>query len=410
MPFKIVRDRITSIHADAIVSSTNTIPPGHNIAGIAGEIFFVAGPELRKAYEELGGCETGKAKATDGYNLPCRYVIHTSAPVWCGGNIGDKELLISCYEESLRLCESLGCESIAFPLISSGSHDYSEEPVVRTATETIEKYLESHDLTVYLVIPYPIFYPFTKELGDRINDFIGQHRGSVPPELLHKPLSASPFRHGSHNIQPEDLDDLLQVKDKTEPADKQSSPYSTPASGTDDFLQIDDMPVLMDSSPSGAGAPVFGANDSLWDSDTPEQMDFRPGKHNFDPPSAGLQEHLEKYRDESFRDMLLRKIDEKNITDTECYRKANIDRKLFNKIKNQANYHPGKPTVLALAIALQLPLEETQEMLHKAGYYLSHSAVFDLIVEYFILERNYNIYAINEALFHYDQRLLGSMA
>lgn len=112
--------------------------------------------------------------------------------------------------------------------------------------------------------------------------------------------------------------------------------------------------------------------------------------------------------DESFSEMLLRKIDEAGMTDAQCYKKANIDRRLFNKIKNDIHYRTRKMTVLAFAIALELPLEEIREMLMKAGYSLTHSSVADIIVEYYVMHENYDMFEINAALFQFDQPLLGS--
>ena len=225
MPLHIVRNDITTMKVDAIVNAANESLLGGG--GVDGAIHHAAGPELLAECRTLGGCKTGQAKVTHGYRLLAKFVIHTVGPIWRGGSYGERELLVSAYRSSLELALANGCETVVFPLISSGVYGYPKDQALKVAVDTIGEFLLSHDMTVYLVI---------------------------------------------------------------------------------------------------------------------------------------------------------------------------FDRAAYT----------SKPTAMAFAIALKLPLEEAREMLEKAGFAFSHASKFDIIVEYFIAHRNYNIFEINEALFAFDQSLLGA--
>ncbi len=323
MPLHMVRNDITTMKVDAIVNAAkNSLLGG---GGVDGAIHRAAGPELLEECRTLGGCPTGQAKITKGYRLPATYVIQTVGPIWRGGSHGERELLISAYRSSLELALEHGCQTVAFPLISSGAYGYPKDQALKVAVDTIGDFLLCHDMTVYLVIFDRAAYTIGGKLFNNIAAYI---------------------------------DDCY----------------------VDEHTQIR-RDMSMESEPLEA---------RLW----------------CDSASFSLDEALSQL-DESFSQMLLRKIDERGITDAQCYKKANIDRKLFSKIRSDIHYKPSKPTAMAFAIALELPLEEAQELLQKAGFAFSHASKFDIIVEYFIAHQNYNIFEINEALFAFDQSLLG---
>ena len=334
MPLQIVRNDITTMKVDAIVNAANESLLGGG--GVDGAIHRAAGPDLLAECRTLHGCQTGQAKITKGYRLPARYVIHTVGPVWRGGQQGERELLISAYRSSLELALAHRCETVAFPLISSGVYGYPKDQALKVAVDTIGDFLLAHDMTVYLVIfdraAYAIGEKLFADIAAWIDDrYVDAHTDSRETQYR-RAMSAQP----------------------------------------------------------GFGMPA------------PSCAVAEAGEDTFEQLIARLNQ-----LDESFSQMLLRKIDERGITDAQCYKKANIDRKLFSKIRSDVHYKPSKPTALAFAVALELPLEEARELLGKAGYAFSHASKFDVIVEYFIAHRNYDIFEINEALFAFDQSLLG---
>ena len=146
----------------------------------------------------------------------------------------------------------------------------------------------------------------------------------------------------------------------------------------------------------------------LEDIELVEDICLAPKKLNAPSPKPVELEDMLSQLDESFSDMLLRKIRERGMTAVQCYKKANIDKKLFSKIQSNRFHRPRKSTVLAFALALELPLDEISEMLQKAGFALSRSSKADIIVEYYVQKHNYNIFEINETLFAFDQQLIGS--
>ena len=357
MPIQIIRNDITKQTCDAIVNAANSTLLGGG--GVDGAIHKAAGKGLLLECMKLGGCKTGQAKITRGYKLPCKYVIHTVGPKWKGGTNGEREMLESCYRESLRLALAHDCKSVAFPLISAGVYGYPKDQALKVAVDCITAFLIEHDMLVYIVVFDKSSLQISEKLFTDIAAFIDDKY--VDTHFI--------SRWTRRDAQGEST--LL---------------------GSTEILPPDGLDQAMLSPES------FREDATIAEKQMPFQAQI---------PTCSLEDVL-KQEDESFSQALLREIDEKGMTDSECYKKANVDRKLFSKIRSDIHYHPSKTTAIAFAIALELNLDETKNLLLKAGFALSHSSKFDIIIEYFITNGNYNVFEINEALFAFDQRLLGN--
>jgi len=355
MPLSIIRNDITKMNVDAIVNAANSdLQPG---GGVCGSIFKVAGKwKLRKECKKLAPIKTGDAVITNGFALPSKYIIHTVGPVYLGGNQNEEAFLRLCYKNTLDLALKYNCESIAFPLISSGTYGYPKNEALAIATSSISNWLMTDDMDVSLVVFDKEAFSLSLELHGKIKAFIADKyviaNGSISDR--------SQLLINQHKIK----------KDKNNNADIRFSTSRTPQH------HIGNLPSMYDP-----------------------QSQFSPHSDTY----KGFAKNL----DEPFSNALLRFIDLKGKPDVEIYKRANLDRKLFSKIRTGKGYMPSKKTAVALAVALELSLVETRDLLERAGFALSRSVIFDVIIEYFIVNRRYDIFEINNVLFEYDQPILG---
>ena len=351
MPLTIIRNDITKMKIDAIVNAANTsLQAG---GGVCGAIFNAAGADrLQQACNKLAPIQTGEAVITKGYALPAKYIIHAAGPVYHDGNRGEATLLRSCYRNALELAGKHKCASIAFPLISSGIYGYPKEEALKIATDTISKWLIENEMDVSLVVFDKTAFSISRKLLGDVKAFIDENYVDTRTLLY--------TRERSHPLPKGELRDIDAAKKSME------------------SFYPEAIPTIAESPPYAA----------------------------MSAPNVQLNDLVVKL-DEPFSATLLRLIDVKGKTDVEVYKRANLDRKLFSKIRTGKGYMPGKKTVVALAVALELSLPETRDLMERAGFALSRSVVFDVIIEYFITRRKYDIFEINNVLFEYDQPLLG---
>lgn len=348
MPLQIINKDITTMACDAIVNPTDCLFSGGGGTDLA--IHTVAGAELDEACAQLEPIDFGAVAVTGGFGLPCKYIIHTMGPIWEGGAQNETMLLRSCYVNALIKAKRLGAESIAFPLISSGTFGFPKDKVLRIAIDAISDFLFTVDseIEVFVCVLNRNAFELSKDIA------------------LREYLSDSKcFAYEGNTLKMRKVRETHECSVMREDVEQ------------DDFICAS-----IASSASAAGSySVAEEDDSLAD--------------------------WIKTHDDTFAVTLLKLIDKKGMDDVECYKKANVTKNTFWKIRNDGKYKPSKPTVIAFAIALELTLEETEALLKSAGFALSHNNTFDMIIEFYISHGWYDIFEINAALYQYDAPCLG---
>ena len=378
MPFSIVRDDISRVHADVLVNAANVrLAPG---GGVCGALFSAAGfDEMRAACEAIGGCATGDAVATPAFNLPARWCVHAVGPIWRGGRAHEEELLHRCYRSAFARAVELGARSVAFPLISAGIYGFPVERALAIAREEVAAFLRRHDEVALTLV---VFERAVVQMG---NALVEQVQEYIDDEYVD---SSSFMRRDTGELERE----LQWTEDASAPLSvEMAEPVALPES-----LQEDDASIA-------ASRPFVAANIRMPGAAMPGAPS-RAGA-TLDAEIAQLVATL----DAPFSTTLLALIDARGMTDAEVYHRANISRQLFSKIRGNESYRPSKQTVVALAIALELDMSATQDLLARAGFTLSKSSKFDVIVRFFIERSIYDLFQLNEVLFAYDLPLVGSV-
>ena len=363
MPLSILRNDIRSIQSDILVNPTDAV--FSHSGGVDRTVLEEAGEELERKCRELPELKVGQAVLTQAYDFRnYRCIIHVYGPTYIDGEHGEEGLLRKCYENCLKIAKDSSFKSITFPLISSGTFGFPKGKALRIAVDTIAAFLLEEELDVNLLVYDRESYDTSSKLFVGVRDYL---LDNAEKEKRRRTVEYRSMQS-----------DLVQRKKKEKITNMAPPLYGSIPSDTrktkEEIISDEEETICYNSSSYGPESII-------------ESIEFEP--------------------DRSFGEYLVELIDERNMKDADVYKRANINRDVFNKIINNKVKIPKKKTCVALAIGLKLDLKETNELLSKAGYVLSNSFVFDQIIIYCIRNREYNVFEINEVLYENDQETLG---
>lgn len=341
MPFKIIRDDITKVKADAIVNPVN--PEVCIGGGVESAIYEAAGKEkLLEERKELGRLQPGKVGVTEAFNLDAKYIVHVSGLYWKGGNSFEARCLEECYEKALKAALDKGCKSIAFPLLATGTYGFPKDIGLDVAVSAFTEFLEEYEMEITLVVFGNDAVNVSGKLVDEVKSFIDDKYVKEALETEYK-------------------------------EDRKIFCYS---------LSSERLHLLLKE-------------------ETYDVLDNACTKDTFSAKQPGsLEAALKNIYKESFEKHLQQLINKKGLRNSEVYAAANISKQYFSKLlKGQVK--PSKDKMLALAVGLRLNMDETADFLRIGGYALSPISQTDTVVEYFIRKQEYNVLKINIVLFDY---------
>ena len=369
MPFEIVRNDITKMDVDAIVNTANPRPVIG--AGADAAIHTAAGPKLLEAREQIGDIAVGTAEVTPAFDLNAKYVIHTVGPVWEDGGHGEAEALAACYRSALAKAVELECESIAFPLISTGTYGFPKDLALQIAIREFTEFLMEHDMLIYQVVFSREAFQLSEALFASVQSFIDDNYIDEQREAQEEFFAVS-YERSARKSQREERFHLNVFRPMgSAPREADEAMFDT--------VEINALPPMAEPS---MGAVPAGKPRDLSD--------------------------ILKDLDAGFSETLLKLIDATGEKDSTIYKRANVTKQTFNKIKNNPKYKTTRETASAFALALELDQEETDDLLRRAGFALGYSSKFDLIIRWAIENKEYNVIKVNCVLASYDQSLLGT--
>ena len=341
MAFKILRNDITKVRADAIVNTANPMPVIGR--GTDSTIYEAAGREqLLEERRKIGAIEHGQSAWTPAFNLKkhgVKYIIHTIGVFYQDGNHGEKEILRSCYQTALKTAADLNCKSVAIPLLATGNYRFPKDLALQIAVDEISRFLLEHEVDVLLIVYDKESYKISEKVFDDVEDFLFDNLDGYEVEEEHVLYNRS-FDTVIDSLQSEGLFESTRAV-RLEP----------------DFTEEKKI------APIDIDAFIRSSKDKL-----------------------------------NFQNTLMQLIADRKLDNVTVYKKACIDKKFFSKIISNKDYVPKKHTVMALGLALELPLEEYESFLASAGYAFMPSSKFDLIIKYCVMNQIYNLINVDVIL------------